>query len=745
MRWSGFLLTLILIISCSESPTETEPEVINLYNLQIELIAENIVELNWQITTADNPYLIAKKNGEIDWIENYRELAAGTTSFLDTVDVQSFMVYSYYLQEMADEVIIGTSDTVACFSTQSIPTEFTAEQIKQDSIRLSWHDNSYGEFFYGIDRKIGNGVWQQDHLLYEPENPNYYNSYMSCVDHIAAIGDTIYYRICIVNGISHSEQAETSIYTSLLAPDNLRASIEGNAIKLHWTDNCLSESGFKIERKLHNGEFQAIAEVGSNITTYLDSELEPDLIYYYRVQAFSPDFSSNYSNTVIGNIEHDGNWVPLDFPTIQAAIDASYSWSELVILPGTYYENVQVNDKYPEISSLYSLLGDEEYIEQTVIDGNQEGSVFAFVNCDSGTPSISGLTLQNGSGNYSNVTGSGWYYYSGGGILCENSDITISNMIIKDNITEIGGGLACLQNSNCTIENTTISNNRAFTSLNNNGGGIYCSNSELIIEGSSICYNNAYSNGGGILITNSIVYIANSNFSSNYSGGGGGGISITSGSEVTLENLLINNNTARAGGGLGPGNNSPTMRNLIICGNNAINGGGICFSSYHEPVIENILLLNNTADYGAGIYSSSVDVSITNVTAYGNIATYGGGALYSRHYADPIIMNCIFWNNSPQEIMLRPGNMPSNEGTVTILYSDIEGGWENISSLNPNSIYWLEGNLVTDPFFLDPGNDDFHLQTDSPCIDAGNPAREYRDTDGTRNDMGTYGGPNCDL
>ena len=52
-----------------------------------------------------------------------------------------------------------------------------------------------------------------------------------------------------------------------------------------------------------------------------------------------------------------------------------------------------------------------------------------------------------------------------------------------------------------------------------------------------------------------------------------------------------------------------------------------------------------------------------------------------------------------------------------------------------------EGNMNIDPLFTDPENGDYHLQGTSPCIDAGNPDSEYNDTDGSRNNMGAYGGP----
>jgi predicted outer membrane repeat protein len=736
-----------VIISCSNNPSEPDQEDVNPYNLQIELIDDNVVELSWEGNVSNNnSFIIAKKNGELQWIDNYHELCYGTTSLLDTIYTQSFVIYSYYLKEISNNSVVGISDTVAWFSINSIPNEFSAEQIKQDSIKLTWHDNSYGEFVYKIDKKIGNGNWVENHLFYEPNPTNGYNSYMSCVDHNEAVGDTIFYRICILNGISKSDYIECSTFSSLLSPSNLKAVIEDNGIRLNWTENCLIETGFIIERKCHGGEFQVIDTVGSDITSWLDINLDPSLIYYYHVMMFSDEFISEYSNTVIGNINHEGYWVPLDYPTIQDAIDASYSLATVIVLPGIYNANIQINNKYPIINSFYSVIGEEQYIEQTIIDGSQNGSVFSFVNCDSDSPSISGLTIRNGSGNYSDVTGGGLYYYSGGGILCENSNLTINNVIIKENSTEIGGGIACVQASNCIITNSTITDNLSNGSLSQNGGGIYCNDSQLIIDETEISNNTATTGGGGILIIESVSQITNSLISNNHSSGSAGGIYIRTGSDVTLENLIILENTSSfSGGGIVSSHTSPIMRNIVFSGNSSGKGGGIAFWSYQEPTFENILIINNNATYGGGIYSLSVDINITNVTAYGNNASYGGGVLYCDHYADPIIMNSIFWNNSPQEIMIEEGGLPGTEGSVTILYSDISGGAENISTVNPNSISWLYGNIIENPSFINPISENFHLQVNSPCIDAGNPDTEYNDVDGTINDMGVYGGPNAGL
>ena len=40
-----------------------------------------------------------------------------------------------------------------------------------------------------------------------------------------------------------------------------------------------------------------------------------------------------------------------------------------------------------------------------------------------------------------------------------------------------------------------------------------------------------------------------------------------------------------------------------------------------------------------------------------------------------------------------------------------------------------------------PYNDDFSLRSTSSSVNAGNSSSSYNDTDGSRNDMGAYGGP----
>jgi hypothetical protein len=79
-------------------------------------------------------------------------------------------------------------------------------------------------------------------------------------------------------------------------------------------------------------------------------------------------------------------------------------------------------------------------------------------------------------------------------------------------------------------------------------------------------------------------------------------------------------------------------------------------------------------------------------------------------------------------------------------------GGEALAAVSPgNTLIWNTTNIDSDPLFMNSGyweedvwvTGDYQLAEGSPCIDAGDPAPEYDDPDGSRNDMGVYGGPDA--
>ena len=217
--------------------------------------------------------------------------------------------------------------------------------------------------------------------------------------------------------------------------------------------------------------------------------------------------------------------------------------------------------------------------------------------------------------------------------------------------------------------------------------------------------------------------------------GGSAGSVVTFGNRETfktrLEGFTIINGSATDGGGIIINNRaSPIINNNIIRDNIASNkGGGICTSnsSSSTAVIINNLIFSNRGRYGGGIYCGST-ITVENNTISGNTASDGGGVLSESRQA-AILNNNVLSDNNSVGIECRFG------GKATITYCNL---WNNNGGDNI-SCNLSTGCTVNDPKFVDPNNDDYRLLPDSPCIDAGDPA--ILDPDGSRSDMGAYGGP----
>ncbi|HTG65685.1 MAG TPA: LamG-like jellyroll fold domain-containing protein, partial [Flavobacterium sp.] len=65
---------------------------------------------------------------------------------------------------------------------------------------------------------------------------------------------------------------------------------------LNWKDNSNNETNFVIERSTNGTSFTQIAQVAANTTTYTDTNLTTNTLYYYRVKAITTTESSSYSD-----------------------------------------------------------------------------------------------------------------------------------------------------------------------------------------------------------------------------------------------------------------------------------------------------------------------------------------------------------------------------------------------------------------------------------------------------------------
>lgn len=288
----------------------------------------------------------------------------------------------------------------------------------------------------------------------------------------------------------------------------------------------------------------------------------------------------------------------------------------------------------------------------------------------------------------------------------------------------------------------------------------------------------------GIVIRNSTnikidnLYIHDNMASSNP---GIAGIALREGAEVTIENCLIKNNSwdgiaLYMGGTYGSPPSALIQYNELDggrVGDNCGHGSGIgtTWDSYAK------LIGNNIYGFwkGVGAHGSSF------LEAYNNIIrNQCGWGMSNASTAKIIAKNNVIYDNGRTGVMIgadnnetvfsnniimkngfgvyTSGSCPVNtwfDAGVAFYYENIEFSYNNvyenkneyvrpIGTCNNFTVfnYTGTGNISADPLFQDATNNDFSINCGSPSVDMGNPNMSDNDINGTRNDMGIFGGPN---
>ena len=244
-----------------------------------------------------------------------------------------------------------------------------------------------------------------------------------------------------------------------------------------------------------------------------------------------------------------------------------------------------------------------------------------------------------------------------------------------------------------------------------------------------------------------------------YPSGHGGGVFITDTALVT-DCKIVNNRARRGGGGVAM-DKFAIMENSILFGNSNLSaplseppysGGGVFISDHSfGVVVRNCRFTRNrTLGIGGGVYVDG-NTTISNcIFNYNNARVGGGGfALVAGNSMD--LVNCTFYRNSASQ---NDHYSIISFGDLNILNCIVSRGAlvdrVNNKFYSINSAYSLiqevtvvggTGNIVSNPLFVDPENSNFRLEAESPAINAGHPGNEYKDSNGSRNDMGAFGGP----
>jgi len=189
-----------------------------------------------------------------------------------------------------------------------------------------------------------------------------------------------------------------------------------------------------------------------------------------------------------------------------------------------------------------------------------------------------------------------------------------------------------------------------------------------------------------------------------------------------VEGVYLPNDGQNSYGALAVINSLAEIRNCVFRYNSTPYGGGLCLITSSAIILNNIIRNNEADFFGAAMYIESSAASIINNTIFNNLSYYTGGALVFSNPAATELQNNIFYHNYSFD--------KNNDRRIAVIEGD--------SLKIDQQFNFLDSDSLT-PGFISAT--DLHLTSVSVCKDSGNPAIDYNDFDGTRNDQGAYGGP----
>jgi hypothetical protein len=364
------------------------------------------------------------------------------------------------------------------------------------------------------------------------------------------------------------------------------------------------------------------------------------------------------------------------------------------------------------------LDGDHELMDSTFEDNHATWGGGAWVN-----ESLGELHDNTLIGNTSTDDGAGLYVFGGA------PDVRANTFRLNDSDDEAGGLRVKL--SAASVRDNTFTDNHA----DYRGGAVKVSHGDSVFSGNTYEGNSAWVSGGAVLAADSGSTFRNERFVDNTAALDGGAIAILDGWDpMLLEDCVFEGNHADADGGhlfVSVAGQTVTLRRLELSGGSADRGGALFVEDTRVRVENSVFVDNDAVLSGGAAYLDTAEGDLVNNVVGWNTAPQGSAVTFADS-GGVAVTNTVFRSNTGSAASAR-----ATGGAPTFTYDDFSGNDGNFSGMA--GVAGTAGNLMTLPGFVNASRGNFHLRATSHLRNAGAPA--ILDEDGTRSDIGLYGGP----
>lgn len=377
----------------------------------------------------------------------------------------------------------------------------------------------------------------------------------------------------------------------------------------------------------------------------------------------------------------DDNNGTLDSPykTIEKAVEKTTAdkITNIHLSEGIFQGNGNVN---LSLTNNINLMGVSA--EKTILDGSNANWL---ANMDNGILTIQDLTIRNF---FLNINKDGTYQ----GIITSNSDVTIDNAIISNNVirTELGAGeekstiytgvlfstgkiyidnvtgfdnridntagttladLRKLADWGCVIgsfNSTIIANSKFYNNQGSRSSVVYAHTLTTLDIINSTFENNAATYCGGVFLAylNSTTHISNSYFKNNNGTNAGGIIYQQRYCNMYVDNCIFEDNYANTGGSLYAHHYSNlTATNCSFSTGRARTGSAIIGADFVVLTITDCKFNKNNASEGAIMGDEGCQIIVDHCEFTNNVATFGA-AVFGDMINNITVTNSILTNNS---------------------------------------------------------------------------------------------------